>query len=282
MKRVALAIAITIAFAGAAEALASTTARVKVRRESRANGVVYHYRVLNTSTRPIVAFAIGRDYFHGVKELRETPIGWTFEQGTPSSSTTSTAGWSALLVGEEESEFHWFEWSVGEAHSYSIAPGQVGSGFSVSLPTADSTYQSGHWTVVFADSLVASGNLEQDDNTPPPDTIAPVLTVDLAPARVWPPNRKMATIQATITVSDNLDPQPTVRLVSITSNEALGANEIDGATFGTDDREFAVRAWRTGEQKEGREYVVTYSARDAAGNAANVSKIVRIPHDDRH
>lgn len=280
MKR--LAIAIAIAVLGATQVLAASTVRVKVRREARADGVVYHYRVFNSSSRPIVALAVGRDYFHGVKELRTTPVGWTFEQGTPSASTTSASGWSPLLVTEEESEFHWFEWSVEDDHGAAIAPGQVRGGFSVRLPSADSQYQNGHWTVVFADSLVASGALEPDDNAPAPDTTAPVLRVELTPARVWPPNKKLVPIQATITVTDDNDPSPTVRLVSIGSNETIGTGDVAGAVFGSDDRQFSVRAWRTGGQKEGREYVVTYSARDAAGNTVNVSKVVRVPHDERH
>jgi len=69
--------------------------------------------------------------------------------------------------------------------------------------------------------------------------------------------------------------------VSITSNETLAANDVGGATFNTDDRQFSVRAARAGQQKEGRQYVVTYRATDAAGNARDATAIVTIPHDQR-
>lgn len=174
MKRLATAIAIAVLGATPALATASTV-HVKVRKEVRPDGVVYHYRVFNSASLPIVGMAVGRDYSHGVKELQTTPVGWTFEEGTPSASTTSPSGWSPLLVTEEESEFHWFEWSVDDDHGAAIAPGQVRDGFSVRLPTADSQYQNGHWTVVFADSVFASGALEPDDDTPASDTTAPVL-----------------------------------------------------------------------------------------------------------
>ena len=167
MKRIEMAIAIAVL--GATQVLAAGTVRVKVRKEVRSDGVVYHYRVFNSASRPIVAVAVGRDYFHGVKELQTTPVGWTFEEGTPSASATSASGWSPLLVTEEESGFHWFEWSVDDDEGAAIAPGQVRGGFSVRLQSADGQYQNGHWTVVFADSVVASGALEPDDNAPASD-----------------------------------------------------------------------------------------------------------------
>lgn len=104
------------------------------------------------------------------------------------------------------------------------------------------------------------------------DTTPPKLTATLSPTTLWPPNHKLAQIIASITVSDVCDPNPTVRVVSITSNEpdnGLGDGDttadIQEATLGTDDRTFLLRSERSGNGN-GRVYTVTYEASDASGN----------------
>jgi hypothetical protein len=70
------------------------------------------------------------------------------------------------------------------------------------------------------------------------DTTPPDLTVQLSPTVLWPPDHNLVTITATITVTDKCDPNPTIRLVSITSNEpdnGLGDGDQPNdmqATFG--------------------------------------------------
>ncbi|HKA04801.1 MAG TPA: HYR domain-containing protein, partial [Acidimicrobiales bacterium] len=82
------------------------------------------------------------------------------------------------------------------------------------------------------------------------DTTPPDLTVQLSPTVLWPPDHKLVTITATITVSDTCDPHPTIRLVSITSNEpdnGLGDGDQPDdiqAVFDTDDRVFLLRSER--------------------------------------
>jgi hypothetical protein len=117
------------------------------------------------------------------------------------------------------------------------------------------------------------------------DVTPPSLTVTLTPDTLWPANHRLAPVTADIRVSDDTDTSPTVTLVSITSSEpdnGLGdgdtPNDVQGAAFGTDDREFLLRAERSG-RGGGRVYTVTYQARDAAGNTATVSARVRVPHD---
>ena len=118
------------------------------------------------------------------------------------------------------------------------------------------------------------------------DVAAPVFDVSLSPTILWPPNHKFVDVTATITFTDNCDPNPAVTLVSITSNEPesgfLGqgdnAPDIQGATFGTDDRTFSLRAERgTGQGRTGRVYTVTYRVTDKAGNATVKSATVTVP-----
>jgi hypothetical protein len=117
------------------------------------------------------------------------------------------------------------------------------------------------------------------------DHTPPQLTVTLSPTALWPPNHRLVEVVATVNVTDDHDPHPTVTLVSITSSEpdnGLGdgdtANDVQGADFGTDDRSFLLRAERSGTGT-GRTYTITYEARDAAGNATTVTQKVVAPHD---
>ena len=61
---------------------------------------------------------------------------------------------------------------------------------------------------------------------------------------------------------------------------ALVESDIEGAEFGTDDRQFSLRAERSGGEG-GRVYTITYRARDAAGNTATATATVTVPHDRR-
>ena len=120
-----------------------------------------------------------------------------------------------------------------------------------------------------------------------PDTTPPEISVSVNPEVVWPPNHKMVEITATVEVSDDCDPDPSIVLTSITSNEPDDApgggdghttNDIQGADLNTDDREFLLRAERSG-QGDGRIYTITYTATDASGNSNSASATVMVPHD---
>jgi hypothetical protein len=117
------------------------------------------------------------------------------------------------------------------------------------------------------------------------DTTPPNLLVSLSPNSLWPPNHKMVDITANITVTDACDAHPTVKLVSIASNEPVNGTgdgntspDIAGATFGTDDRAFQLRAERKGNGN-GRIYTVTYGTQDASGNTAQQVATVTVAHD---
>lgn len=115
------------------------------------------------------------------------------------------------------------------------------------------------------------------------DTVPPELNVTLLPNQLWPPNHKLQNVEALIEVSDACDAEPAVVLVSITSNEpdnGLGdgdtENDTQGADIGTDDREFQLRAERSGTGT-GRVYTSTYKATDSSGNEVVASGEARVP-----
>jgi hypothetical protein len=128
-----------------------------------------------------------------------------------------------------------------------------------------------------------AGNLDTDIQTVNVvDTTPPVLTLSVSPTSLWPPNHTFRTITATITATDVCDAAPTVRLVSITSNQPVDgrgdgrtAPDLRDAAFGTDDREFELRAERQGGHA--RLYTITYQAEDDHGNVTTQQAFVEVP-----
>jgi hypothetical protein len=111
------------------------------------------------------------------------------------------------------------------------------------------------------------------------DTTPPSLQVATSPSALWPPNHRLEPITVSVQVTDDQDPNPRVKLVSITCDDGcVPANDIVGAGYGMDDRSFELRSERKGFGA-GRTYTITYEVRDAAGNKATATTTVTVPHD---
>jgi uncharacterized protein len=116
------------------------------------------------------------------------------------------------------------------------------------------------------------------------DEIAPALEVSLTRNRLWPPNHKYVSVDATAVATDDFDPTPTVTLVSVTSSEPDNApGGGDGNTTSdivvVDRDTFRLRAERD-ENGTGRVYTVTYRAADACGNTTTETATVTVPVRD--
>lgn len=112
------------------------------------------------------------------------------------------------------------------------------------------------------------------------DEIAPVFDeITVTPDLLWPINHKYVDVAATVLVSDNFDPNPTITLVSVTSNEPDNG-EDDGNTVNdiviVDDFHFKLRAERSGIGT-GRIYTITYIVTDACRNSTTQSVTVTVP-----
>ena len=155
----------------------------------------------------------------------------------------------------------------------------LGEGPSLTQSLAVGGAQTFWWRVLDA---AAAGD-EDSASVSVVDTVAPTLTLSVSPTSMSPPNHKLVLVTATLSSSDTCDATPTIRLVSIASNEpdnGLGdgdqANDIQGAAFGTDDRQFLLRSERAGKKKD-RIYTITYSATDDSGNTTQRQATVRVP-----
>jgi len=116
------------------------------------------------------------------------------------------------------------------------------------------------------------------------DEIAPTFDeISVSPDTLWPANHKYVDVTATVVVSDNFDPNPTVELVSVESNEpddGLGDGDTENDIVIVDDYHFMLRAERSG-LGEGRTYTITYRVTDACGNEAYATVTVSVPHDHK-
>lgn len=110
-----------------------------------------------------------------------------------------------------------------------------------------------------------------------PDTTPPSLgSVTISPACLWPPNSKLVAYELGSSiqyqVSDDCDPQPTVRIVGIASNEPSSGQ----VAFGFDSDSACLRSERLGSGP-GRSYTITLEARDASGNVNQATATVSVP-----
>lgn len=280
--------------------------RVQVYGIHYGGNIVYNYKVLNNGDTPFNYFTIGSEFNSTAKsefpQLSRLPLGWTYgrrgETGKEiilaPASTNQPAYWTSTVFGQQDTTNYYLNWHASRGPgdvSNSIGPGQILAGFSVTIPLVDNKlslpmavgkpvftgpdemYVKGGFKVGLVSGKYVWGTLERLDTTPP------TLTVSLSPNKLWPPNGKLVPITATITVKDDYDPQPEIKLESITANETLDMEDAKNVEPGTDDRQFSLVAKRAGTNLAGRVYTVTYSATDASGNKATASATVTVPHD---
>lgn len=257
---------------------------VKTYGQHIGGNIVYQQQVTNNGNRDVVRIAIGYDTDnqgpnlpatrdHG--ELKALPMGSSmFKLKINPASISGPTGWTAEIIPIEHAG-RFLQWDSPGYPQPDIQTGQTFR-FSVTVPKYDEAYLTGHFSAGYADGKdpwYYNGVMEKLDTTPPS------LTVSLSPATLWPPNNKLVSVTATITVNDDYDPEPEIKLESITASETLATSDIQDAQIGTDDRQFSLAAERAGNNLAGRVYTVTYSATDASGNKATASATVTVPHD---
>jgi hypothetical protein len=117
------------------------------------------------------------------------------------------------------------------------------------------------------------------------DTTPPEIDVVLDRDVLWPPNHKLATVCAAVTVTDICDPDPTWVLFGAESDEPDNSqgdgnttDDIQNDMVGTADECIDLRSERMGGG-DGRKYTIYYQAMDMSGNVAYDTVCVRVPHD---
>jgi hypothetical protein len=211
--------------------------------------IIYQYQVINNSACRIPKFAIGLDTDYINSQLPYTrsqgefgqvlPVGFEhyYDEGMPgsydASSFSEPTNWRAEMTRIEESGAY-LEWTRDNdidptiPAGQPISPGQSAR-FSVTTPKMDTVYVKGH----FSAELGLGGTCPDNYNDVMQnlDTTPPVLTVTLTPASTTLAQRdQLVPINATITVKDDYDPAPEIKLLSIVANQPLTAADVQGAT----------------------------------------------------
>jgi hypothetical protein len=130
------------------------------------------------------------------------------------------------------------------------------------------------------------------------DTVPPTVNCSAGPDLLWAPNHQLVPVTVSLQVTDTDSGPDGVALVAAASSQpqnGLGdgntANDIQGfgaPTLSETNGSSAtytdigyLRAERSGNQKDGRTYTLTYRGSDVEGNSADCVVTVKVPHDQR-
>jgi hypothetical protein len=203
----------------------------------------------------------------------------TSHQTTP--VTLSSVGSSDPDPGDRLTHYQWFKEELhlepGTLDQYVPVTWGIGSGPTV---TTEALLGEHTWWLHTYDTHLGSSkalaSVRVVDTTPPTLSVA-------EPVCLWPPNHDWARFSLSdlvLSVADTCDPAPRLRIVSVSSSEAVDAtgsgNTAPDVVFGATTA--CVRSERAGPGT-GRSYVMVVEARDASGNAATRRFTVEVPHD---
>jgi hypothetical protein len=116
----------------------------------------------------------------------------------------------------------------------------------------------------------------------PVDTTPPLITILAAPRTLWPPNGKMVpvTISGTITDSESgVDTSTAAYAVTDEYGSIQPSGTVTLGTNGSYSFTIQLQASRNGNDKDGRQYIITVDAQDDAGNKGSAATGVVVPHD---
>ena len=211
---------------------------VKALAVHSAGNIQYSYEVSNrTSARKIYTVSIGnggdnsddpKTQANEQPELAVYPTGSYWEKQPDEGDSrdvslrvggtfNSPQGWAVDIEEYEQTKWPGIErkfsigWNIDEkiiSNYPDIYPSQTFN-FGVTVPQRDPPYLNGHFTVRFDDNEkpgTYTGTIVPMDTTPP------TLTINLSPATLWPPNKKAAPITVYITVKDDYDTEPEIKL----------------------------------------------------------------------
>jgi hypothetical protein len=137
------------------------------------------------------------------------------------------------------------------------------------LPLGTEVAVSAEWDGVLV-TASAEATLTVADITPPV-----IEEVTVTPDMLWPPNNKMVAVEVIVSAFDVCADEVTCEIIEVTGS---GAADMDDWMI-TGPLTVELRAERAGYERGGRVYSITVECTDPAGNAAQESVTVTVPHD---
>jgi hypothetical protein len=131
------------------------------------------------------------------------------------------------------------------------------------IPNAEDTDDDGDGAGDDTDEDDDGDGVDDDD-----DTDDDALQMECSPHFLSPDDGQLVTITITVTGDDTVDAS-TIQLVSVTSNQTLAADDVQGADIGTNDTELMLRATRSGNGS--RVYHINYEAQTTDGDTVTSS-----------
>jgi glycosidase len=117
------------------------------------------------------------------------------------------------------------------------------------------------------------------------DLTPPVVAVSANPSSLWPPNGKMVPVTISGAITDNLsgvDPSTAAFNVVDEYGQIQPSGPVSLGAGGSYSFTVSLQASRNGNDKDGRQYTITVSAKDLAGNPGSAATVVTVPHDQGH
>src|SRR5271157_348756 len=117
------------------------------------------------------------------------------------------------------------------------------------------------------------------------DLTPPVVSVSANPSSIWPPNGKMVPVTVSGAITDSLsgvDPSTAAFNVVDEYGQIQPSGSVSLGAGGSYSFTVALQASRNGNDKDGRQYTITVSAKDLAGNLGSAATVVTVPHDQGH
>ena len=114
------------------------------------------------------------------------------------------------------------------------------------------------------------------------DVTPPVVNVAANPASLRPPNGKMVAVTVSGSISDSLsgvNPGTTAFAVVDEYGSVQPQGPVSLGPGGSYSFKILLQASRNGTDLDGRQYKITVSARDYAGNLGSSATIVTVPHN---
>ncbi len=139
----------------------NTSVMVKARKELVGSDYRYSYRIVNNSGQSVSEISIGVDD-QGNPILDFAPVGWNYIDGSiPNSSYSSPTGWDFSLMTDTESDSKALIWAALQSQNH-ISSGTGLTGFSVLVPTDDTTYL-GTFSTALDNGSIVTGNIVLDN-----------------------------------------------------------------------------------------------------------------------
>jgi glycosidase len=114
------------------------------------------------------------------------------------------------------------------------------------------------------------------------DLTPPAVNVSASPSSIWPPNGRMVPVIFSGIITDNLSGVDTSTAAFAVVDEYGNVNPNGPVTLGPGGNysfTVSLQASRNGNDLDGRQYRITVSAKDLAGNLGSAATTITVPHD---